>query len=379
MPWVPRLWHGMTVSAWWRMLSENRFSITPTRIPMALSVTAATGTNSLLAATQSLLWQRRIDQTALRDDPVFVVGHWRSGTTLLHELLTLDSRHAFPDTYACMAPSHFLVSKYLVPWWLQLLMPKRRPMDNVRVGWKLPQEDEWALCLLGQPTVYRTVAFPGRLPQCPEHLSLEQLDQKAQQQWQATLIQFLKSLMVGREDKRLILKSPTHTARIRTLRNLFPNARFVHVVRDPLTVFPSTMRLWTKLAADHGLQLPVEEQLEEWVLETFNQMYEAFESQRAALPQECVCDVPYEQLVNDPVGQVERVYDQLGLGGFEGQRSALKQQAASMSNYQVNRYEVPPELKRRIETRWRPFCERYGYDGHLRASNSDAFESRRAG
>ena len=101
-------------------------------------------------------------------------------------------------------------------------MPKRRPMDNVRVGWKQPQEDEWALCLLGLPTVYRTIAFPRRLPQCPQFLSLRDLPATEVQQWDQTLIQFLKSVMVGQGQSRLVLKSPTHTARIGHLRELFP-------------------------------------------------------------------------------------------------------------------------------------------------------------
>ncbi len=351
----------MTVSAWLTLLRDNGFAITPSRIPLAMSVSAATVANSLLAGAQSLFWKRRIEATPLPDNPIFVVGHWRSGTTLLHELLALDPRHTYPDTYACLAPSHFLVSRYLVPWWLQLLMPKRRPMDNVRVGWKQPQEDEWALCLLGQPTVYRTIAFPRRLPQCPRSLALRDLPPTALQHWDQTLIQFLKSVMVGQDGARLVLKSPTHTARIEHLRALFPQARFVHVVRDPLTVFPSTMRLWSKLATDHGLQLPAEHELEKYVLDTFVQMYEAFESQRRAIPAAQICDVHYEQLVADPVGQLRTIYQQLGLGNFQDVRPRLEQRAEAMSDYQVNRYEVSDELRRRIESRWQDFCERYGY------------------
>jgi hypothetical protein len=351
----------MTVSAWWRLLRENRFAVRPTRIPLAASVSIATLANSLLARTQALLWNRRIQSAVLRDDPIFVVGHWRSGTTLLHELLALDPRHTYPDTYACLAPSHFLVSRYLVPWWLGLLMPKRRPMDNVRVGWQQPQEDEWALCLLGLPTVYRTIAFPRRLPQCPESLALNELPDNAWEEWQQTLSAFLRSVLIAQGDGRLVLKSPTHTARIAHLQRMFPRARFVHVVRDPLRVFPSTMRLWTKLAADHGLQRVCEPELEQYVLDTFVQMYEAFEAQRAEVPTSNVCDVHYERLVADPVGQLQRVYQELELGQFEEVRSSIEQRVLAMSDYQTNQYDVSDELRRRVELRWSDYCQRYGY------------------
>lgn len=352
----------MTVSAWFRMLRENRFAVTPTRIPLALSVTAASSANSLLAGAQSLFYSRRIATTQIPEDPIFVVGHWRSGTTLLHQLLTLDSRHTYPDTYACMAPSHFLVSRYLVPWWLGLLTPNRRPMDNVRVGWKEPQEDEWALCLAGLPTVYRSVAFPRHLPQCPDSLSLNDLPADVAQQWEQTLARFIKSIMIGQEKSRLVLKSPTHTARIGHLYRMFPQARFIHVVRDPLSVFPSTMKLWARLATDHGLQLPDKQELRTYVIDTFKQMYDAFESQRREVPENHISDVRYEDLVVDPLGQLGRIYQELDLGQYEKVRPQIEQHTTITSGYQTNRYQLSDGERQLIADRWSDFCDRYGYE-----------------
>jgi hypothetical protein len=352
----------MTMSAWFRLLRENRFAVTPTRIPLALSVTVASAANSLLAGTQSLFFKRRISATQIPENPIFVIGHWRSGTTLLHQLLTLDSRHTYPDTYACLAPSHFLISRYLVPWWLGLLMPKRRPMDNVPVGWKEPQEDEWAFCLQGLPSVYRTIAFPRRLPQCPESLTLDDLPTGVAQQWEQTLTTFLNSVMIGQESSRLVLKSPTHTARIGHLYRMFPHARFIHVVRDPLSVFPSTMKLWTSLATDHGLQLPDEDELRTYVIDTFTQMYDAFESQRTEIPEKQICDVRYEHLVADPVGQLARIYQDLDLGQFEQVRPHIEQRTKVMRGYQTNQYQVSDQERQLVSERWSDFCDRYSYD-----------------
>lgn len=361
MPWAPRLWHGMTTTAWLSLLRENRFAVTPSRIPIVMGISVASLVNSCMAGMQSLLWKNRLESVELRDDPIFVVGHWRSGTTLLHELLAADPRHTYPDTYACLTPSHFLVSRYLVPWWLGFLMPKRRPMDNVRVGWQQPQEDEWALCLLGLPTVYRTIAFPRRLPHCPASLALRDLPAATKRQWDQAFIGFLKSLMVNQGSSRLVLKSPTHTARILHLSKLFPRARFVHVVRHPVSIFPSTMRLWTRLATDHGLQLPEESELEHFVFQTFLQMYEAFESQRQQIPAEQIVDVHYEQLVADPVGQLRQVYQRLELADFETACPHIERRVAAGADYQPNRYQISDELRRRIESRWHDYCRRYGY------------------
>lgn len=361
------------------MLRENGYAMTPTRIPMAFSVSIASLFNSCLSAVQNLFWQRRLSAVELPEDPIFVVGHWRSGTTLLHELLSSDPRHAYPDTYACLAPSHFLISKYLVPWWLGYLMPRRRPMDNVRIGWKQPQEDEWALCLLGLPSVYRTVAFPRRLPQCPESLSVCDLAPDDVARWNQGFLGFLKSLMINQDACRLVLKSPTHTARIQHLLGLFPRARFVHVVRDPVSIFPSTMRLWTRLAAEHGLQRPDERQMEQHVLDTFVRMYDAFETQRPQIPARQIHDVYYEQLVADPVGRMQDLYKQLQLGDFEVARRHIERQVEANSGYRANRYQVSDDLRERIEARWHGYFTRYGYEMQATGEAPRSSTRRRAG
>ena len=126
---------------------------------MALILTFCSVMNSLLRAIQWLFLGRKIDQARIEHDPIFILGHWRSGTTLLHELLALDPRHTFPDTYAAYCPNHFLVSAWLFRPLLGFLLPARRPMDNMEAGWDRPQEDEFALCNMGVRSPYLTITF----------------------------------------------------------------------------------------------------------------------------------------------------------------------------------------------------------------------------
>ena len=112
-------------------------------------------------------------------------------------------------------------------------------MDNMEAGWDRPQEDEFALCNMGSPSPYLTIAFPNRPPQDQEYFDLEGLSPQARERWKRRLVWFLKCVTVRRR-KRIVLKSPPHTFRVKTLLELFPNARFVHIIRDPHVIFPST-------------------------------------------------------------------------------------------------------------------------------------------
>jgi len=359
-PWHLRVWHGMTAPAWFSMLARNRFAVSPRRVVRLVTVSLASLNNSLLALVQHLLLGRRIAQTRIHQSPIFVIGHWRSGTTLLHELLALDERHTYPDTYACLAPRHFLISRYIYAWWAGLLLPKRRPMDNLAVGWNHPQEDEWALCTMGVPTPYVEFAFPNRPPHYPRYADLRGLSEGELNRWKRALVWFLKCVSF-RSPKRIVLKSPLHTCRLDVLSELFPDARFVHIVRDPYTVYPSTIRLWRRLAAAQALQVPTLDGLEASVLANFNRMYQAFESSRQRIKPNRLCEVRYEDLVADPIRQMKRIYQELELGEFDQVRPAMEQYAAGMSGYKTNRYQLSPQERAKIAHQWRHFFQRYGY------------------
>lgn len=364
--WHMRAWSGMNMTGWFGVLARNRFAISPSRVPMAITLSGLSLINSSLAVLQRLVYGRRIDATELQDDPIFVLGHWRAGTTLLHELLVCDPRHTYPDTYACYGPNHFLLTRRLLARLLTWLLPKQRPMDNMTIRWDHPQEDEWALCNMGLPSPYLTILFPNRPPQAPQYLDMRDVPAAELQRWQQKLRWFLKCLTL-REPKRIVLKTPLHTARVRCLLAMFPKARFVHVVRDPYVIFPSTVHTWKQLYKSQGLQAPRHDKLDQYVLETFVRMYDAFEEDVLQVPPAQFCEVRYEDLVRDMLGQVKRVYGLLGLDGFEAALPALEAYTAKTADYQPNRHVLSPESRDQITARWGKYIEKYGY-GQRRVS-----------
>jgi omega-hydroxy-beta-dihydromenaquinone-9 sulfotransferase len=197
---------------------------------------------------------------------------------------------------------------------------------------------------------------------------MEDVAEDVRARWEREVVYFVRALTLA-QGKRLVLKSPPHTGRIRILSQLFPGAKFIHIARHPETLFASTRRLWWTLYHVQGLQVPDGRELDEYIFECFERMYRGFQSQRSDIDPAHLCDVRYEDLVRDPIRQVAGIYEQLDLGDFERVRADLEACVRERHDYQPNLHqEIEPEVQAEIRRRWSGYYERYGYDPVLARS-----------
>lgn len=350
-----------------RLMRRNRFRIGPTRLGMACIISGFSAFNSVSGAIQNVCYGRRIEELELPKPPLFIIGHWRSGTTLLHEYLVKDTRLAFPSTYHCFAPTHFLLTEWILPKLFGFILPARRPMDDMATGFDRPQEDEFALCALGAPTPYVRMAFPNSGSPFLEFLDMVDCDPADLKEFEKALVWFVKAVTLRTGHRQLVLKSPPHTGRIELLSRLFPGARFIHITRHPYEVFPSTMRLWRALDQAQGFALPRYDDawLEEYVLTCFERMYGGFQAQESSLSPGQMVEVRYEDLVRAPIETVKELYEKVDLGEFEVAEPALREFVQSQREYRPNRHTLDPQLAQRVQDRWGFYFDRYGYDRSL--------------
>jgi hypothetical protein len=350
----------MRLGDWLDLASRNRFRFHLLRWPMALTTTGFAVFNSTCAALQRWRYEQAIEETEIVNPPLFILGHWRSGTTYLHELLSLDERFCSPNSYECFAPTHFLMTEGWVTRWFWWLVPNRRPMDNMEAGWLRPQEDEFALCTLGAPTPYLRMAFPNDPPPFLEYLDMEGVPEEDRRRWKETLLHFAKAITYLR-GKPIVFKSPPHTGRIQTLLEAFPEARFVHIARNPYELFSSTLRLWKSLDEVQGFQFPNNHGREEYVFAAFERMYRGYERQRHLVPPGRLHEIRYEELVADPVEEMRTIYERLDLGEFETVRPRLEEYVKDHQDYQRNQHQLAPAIRDEIDRRWSHYQERFGY------------------
>jgi hypothetical protein len=344
---VSRQYLNLTSSAW-RQLRHN-WRLKPT--PMLLWQTMAPGTVfSTMAGLQQKLNHQQLEQANFRN-AVVVLGYWRSGTTLLHELLCLDKRYTFPTTHACMNPHHFLFSEASVL--ASGGSTTQRPMDEMEVHAGSPQEDEFALLSLGARSPYEALLIPAILPEALKLTDPKDLSAAEEKHWREVFLNFLAGVSVRGEGRPMILKSPTHGARVDTLRELLPDARFLVIMRDPVTNFESVIRMWRKMFENYAIEpIPPDDAIREAVLGDRPRFEAKLAANTADLPKNRFAAISYESLVANPVGVIERLYGQLELGDFEPAREAIVAETKRRSGYQAKASLPSEQWRQRINREW---------------------------
>lgn len=333
-------------------------------IPVSLALTARTvlqgGLNSLFGFCQTALaGQNRASVTT--EGAVFVLGFWRSGTSLLHELLCLDSRFGYPTTYACLNPHHFILSEKAVL--ARSKKQARRVQDNMVMTMQTPQEDEFGLMCLGARSPYEGIILPQNFGQSLSLADLDNLTPVEARHWRRTFIQFYRGVALRNHGKPLVLKSPAHSYRVEALRSLLPDARFVVITRNPYEVFESTVRTYRALAGKYGMEPPLpDDEVRDIILA--ERLYFEDKLLRAIreLPKEQLTIVRFEDLIADPVAVAEGIYARLGLPDFEKVRGKLQQEALRRKQYRPEATLPDEYWKGRIARAWKHIFEYYGYD-----------------
>ena len=352
---------GMSFSTWWQSLRENRFSVDPAFWLRAAVTTMSCATNSLHRRYENWRVGSEIERTQIRP-PIFILGLWRSGTTHLHNLFAQDPRFAFPNTYQVFFPHTFLTAEKYHSKLLSLILPKRRVQDNVKLGADQPQEDDFAVCGLTGMSFMMSIAFPRRAAQYSRFITMEQTTPEERERWSSALRFFLKKLTV-KYDRPLVLKSPSHTAHVRQLVRMFPDAKFVLIHRDPFEVYASTMHCFRKVYNMWALQDLGDYDISASTIRNYRDVTEKYFAERELIPQGNLIEVAYRDLDADPIATLRQIYGALGLPSFSTVEPYVSEYLTSLGAYRKNRHTVlEPEIQHRLAHEWHSYFVNWGYN-----------------
>lgn len=314
-----------------------------------------------LRVAEQVCHHRRIANTRIEHPPVFILGPARSGTTFLHNLMAHDPAFGYMSTlHALIAPLHLVAHKWLRPV-IASKLPARRPTDNVALSVDLPQEEELAFALNSHMSAFSAVVFPDHARRAWERYGLMNLTEPELREWKRRYLEVLQKVTIARGGRRLVLKTPPNLGRTAVLRAMFPDARFVFIMRNPYTVYMSQVKLFRKLIPLYQLRTFDWDDFEAAMLDNYVATMNSYMDDRDAIPEGQLAEVRYEDLEVDPAGVLEQVYAKLGLPWAEASEP-VNRYASSLAGYQKNRYEIEPSVIDRVNHHWGAIIREWGYD-----------------
>ena len=334
-------------------------------LPRVLFVSLTTLVTSPLRLWEQARYGRRIRTTAIRPSPVFIIGHWRTGTTHLHNLLCQDENFGYLTTFQAMAPGFCLVGRGAIKRFLARVAASRYPtrlIDNIPLAFDAPQEDEFAVANLSPHSFVHTFSFPRRAEAFFERCVLFEGPDAVRSQWIDAYLKVLRKATLACGGKRLVVKNCAHTARIRTLLELFPDAKFVHIHRDPYEVYLSTLHMRRTVLPRSQLQKIEPDRIEAHVLRFYDRLMRRFLDERSLIPDGNLVEIRFEELEVSPLEQLRRVYDGLGLPGFAAAEPAFRSYLDAVADYRKNAYGLGGDVIEKVNAHWPYAFETWGYE-----------------
>lgn len=318
-------------------------------------------------ALERLIYGRRLAEQEIENSPIFIIGHWRSGTTHLHNLLTQDPQFAYLSFSNMTMPFDMLLGKYLpvIPFLMKLALPRTRGIDQLPMKPHLPQEEELALGMLKGVSYYNCYFFPQHWDEYyAESILLGDAaaDQPNRRKLKSAYQSLVRKMTLLNRGKQLIFKNPASTGRVAMLKELFPNAKFVHIRRNPYEVFASSLARLPRMLDGFSWQDEQGLDHERVVLDSYCLLMKQYFDQRSEIPEEDLFETSYEELVANPEQVLGAIYSQFGVKRSKETIDRHNDYLAAQKSYQRNRHQLSASQIESIQREWAFALDQWDYD-----------------
>ncbi len=300
----------------------------------------------------------------IKKAPIFILGHWRSGTTHLHNLLCQDPQMAYVTTYQSVFPDTLFnkLGRFLFLGFSKLLIPGTRKGDNVSLGSSLPQEEEFALGDKIPICYYFFWMFPkNMLRYYEEYIGFKNIVVNQLEKWKSNYKLLIKKALKNTRRERFLSKNPPNTGRIKILLEMFPNAKFIHIHRNPIEVFLSTQNFYKKMLPPLQLQDISQEEIDQKIIDVYKKIMSDYLEQKELIPKANLVEVSFEKLEKKPAEVLEYIYDTLQLEGHSEAVPNFEIYISNLKNYKKNKHVISKRQLDILINEWGFALEKFNY------------------
>ncbi len=310
---------------------------------------------------ERLIFDRKVKAYTFKEPPIFILGHWRSGTTYLHNVMCKDPKAGYMTTYHGLWPRN-LGSKIIFKTFMSLAMPKKRPSDNVELAVDFPQEDDFSLSNMIPQVFYLFWYFPRRWREYYEkHVRFKGVSEREHKLWNRNYYELVVKALINTNGERAIFKNPVSTGRVKKLLEVFPDARFIHIHRNPIVVYLSTKKFFIELFPTLTFQPISNEEIVKMVFENYEKLMKDYLDQYQMIPPERFVEIGFETFEEDPMLHLKSIYENLSLD-FVQAAPFLQTYVDSVNAYQKNKYyTIKRDELNAILEHWDFAMKKWGY------------------
>jgi hypothetical protein len=323
-----------------------------------------TGLVILIATPFHLLdffwYRKKIKEYRFSKDPLFIIGHWRSGTTLLHNCLCQDTNSGYLTTYHSLFPNN-VKSKFIFKTLTRMAMPTRRPSDNMELNASYPQEDELALGNIHSNFYYNFFYFPSAYRDFYDKAVQMNVQVRSKESWKKAYINLMKKASMNTNGKRMIIKNPVNTARISTILEMFPDAKFLFIYRNPLTVYFSTQRFFYSLLPTLWLHKVDMTFIDEMILDVYVRLMDDYNAQKQLIPKGNLMELKFEAFEENPLDILRIIYADLLGEDFGRNNDAITRFLNAKKNYKKNFYTIEKKVVDSVSQHLEEYMQKWNY------------------
>jgi len=263
----------------------------------------------------------------------------------------------FPDTLFNK------LGRFLFQGFSSLLIPGKRAGDNVTLGASLPQEEEFALGDKVPISFYFFWMFPKRILNYYDgFIAFRNVNVETKELWQSHYKLLIKKALKNTNKPIYLSKNPPNTGRIKVLLEMFPNAKFIHIYRNPIEVFLSTQNFHKKMLPHLQLHTINSEEIDKNIMEVYKKLMSDYFSQKELIPKENISEVYFEELETKPIEVLKKIYADLNLNGFEKALPEFRKHVKIKRNYKKNKHIISKELLDTLVHEWGFAMDRLKYE-----------------